>query len=394
MPGSGHVVVQADPFRRLTGAYGRELAGAVAARFVNDLMDRVGPGIAVLRVADLDYELVPATSGGDELDILIGELRGGAHIVEIGRERYFLDTRAGVASPRYLSRDLRNGVGKFCAECAFTAAIERRTPLEICDDAILDIADRRRATLRRLSRAVVTDFAPHYQPIVHLVSQKIAGYESLMRWHDGNGAGPSEFLPILEGTALLGPISKSTIARAVAELPRGISGSAGSDAFVSINFSQRQLLDAGLVEWTIQQIENSGADPKRFWIELREDEVIRIASDAAHAVTALNEAGCTICVDDLGSGYSALSYLRDLPVDVLKVDGDLVNSLDSDCDEESETTVAVVRAICDVARATGSKTVAEGVEDAAVVPLLVDLGFDYAQGYHFGRPASSSALFG
>ncbi|HCS59740.1 MAG TPA: EAL domain-containing protein [Gordonia polyisoprenivorans] len=394
MPGHGHIVVQADPFRRLTGAFGRELAGAVAARFIEGLMARVGPAVAMMRVADLDYELVPTASGEEELDILIGELRGGAHIVEWGGERYFLDTRTGVASPRYLSRDLRNGVGKWCAECAFTAAIERRTPLEVCDDEMLATVDRLRTTVLRLSRAKVADFAPHYQPIVHLPSHEVAGYESLMRWDDGKEAGPSEFLPILEGTALLGPISTSTIATAVAELPRGITMAAGADSFVSINVSQRQLLNPAIVDSTIEQVGNSGADPARFWIELREDEVIRIASEAAHAVDALSEAGCTIVVDDLGSGYSALSYLRDLPVDVLKVDGDLVNSLDSDSAEESETTVAVVRAICDVARATGSKTVAEGVEDAAVVPLLVDLGFDYAQGYHFGRPASSAALFG
>ncbi|RPA65662.1 EAL domain-containing protein [Gordonia oryzae] len=394
MPGYGHIVVQADPFRRLTGAFGRELAGLVAARFIEGLIARVGPTVDVLRVADLDYELVMSVPGEEHFDLLIGELRGGAHIVEWDGERYFLDTRTGVASPRYLSRDLRDGVGKWCAECAFTAAIDRRTPLEVCDEDMLATVDLLRTTVLRLSRAQVDDFAPHYQPIVHLPSHEVAGYESLMRWDDGNGAGPGEFLPILEGTALLGPISDSTIAAAIAELPRGITTAAGSDSFVSINFSQRQLLNPAIVESTIEQVRLSGVDPARFWIELREDEVIRIASDTAHAVGALSEAGCTIVVDDLGSGYSALSYLRDLPVDVLKVDGGLVNSLDSDCDKKSETTVAVVRAICDVARATGSTTVAEGVEEPAVVPLLVDLGFDYAQGYHFGRPASSSALFG
>ncbi len=186
------------------------------------------------------------------------------------------------------------------------------------------------------------------------------------------------------GRGYLAPraIGRHAIGEAIRDLATDISDLAGGEeAFVSLNLSAQQLSDDGLACFLDGLIRDHGVDPARVWIEVREDQVIRLETSAARTVNALHDLGCTICVDDLGAGFSALRYVRDLPVDVLKVDRTLIAQL-----VHSHSDRAVVRAISEMAAATGLRMVAEGIESDDVLGVLTELGFDYAQGFFFGRP--------
>jgi EAL domain-containing protein (putative c-di-GMP-specific phosphodiesterase class I) len=242
----------------------------------------------------------------------------------------------------------------------------------------------------RLAAAVERDFHLHYQPIVTLPDLRPVGFESLLRWHTGDDVlSPAVFLAAAEATSLIVPIGRRAIGDAIRTLATDIWSTCGEDAFVSINLSGQQLWDDSIVDHIGGLIRTNDVDPQRVWIEIREDEAIRLGTAAAQAIHELHEIGCTICVDDLGAGYSALRYVRDLPVDVLKVDRTLIAGLTTNTSDR-----AVVQAICDMSRATGMTTLAEGVETEEVLAELGGLGFDMAQGYLFGKPEPPSTQFG
>lgn len=229
----------------------------------------------------------------------------------------------------------------------------------------------------------------YYQPIVRLSTRETVGYEALLRWKTDDGVmTPGYFLEAFEETSLLWPVGRTVIADAVNELKRGIHKVLGDDGFVTINLSKRQLLDPDIVD-VFRRAADSGVDLAKVWIEVREDFVIRIESSAARTIEFLHDLGCRICIDDLGKGYSALSYVKDFPIDVLKIDNSLVAQVMT-----NDTDLAVVRAICDVANAVGIETVAEGIECDSVLPTLEQLGLDYGQGYYFGYPEPPEIAFG
>lgn len=134
------------------------------------------------------------------------------------------------------------------------------------------------------------------------------------------------------------------------------------------------------------EIDKYGLGPGQIWIEVQENEVIDFDTEAQRAVERLHESGCTISIDDLGSGFSALRYVRDLPVDVVKVDRALISAIADDPADR-----AVVRAICEMAETMDISTVAEGVERKADFDSVVELGFQFAQGIYFGAPGPFGA---
>lgn len=230
----------------------------------------------------------------------------------------------------------------------------------------------------------------YYQPIVRLSDDVTVGWESLLRWTTaGSVRSPDAFMPVAEATSLIIPIGRRAIRAVFADLAGRIGRTEGDEAFVSINLSAKQLWDESLPAYFSELGAEYGVEPSRVWIEVSEIDVIRPVGAAARTLFALHDLGCTICVDDLGSGFSALRYVRDLPVEVLKVDRTLVTPLpDSTADR------AVVDAICTMAKATGLRVVAEGIETQDELDEVNKLCFDLGQGYLLGRPAAAAALFG
>ena len=199
--------------------------------------------------------------------------------------------------------------------------------------------------------------------------------------HCRRGAFPGDFLAVAEHTSTIVPIGRNGVTQAVRALHESIEPLCGPEAFVSINLSRQQLVDETIVDHVVTEIDKYGIGPGRIWIEVQENEVIDFDTEAQRAVERLHESGCTISIDDLGSGFSALRYVRDLPVDVVKVDRALISAM-----SDNPADRAVVRAICEMAETMNVSTVAEGVEQLADFSGVEELGFQYAQGIYFGAP--------
>jgi EAL domain-containing protein (putative c-di-GMP-specific phosphodiesterase class I) len=151
---------------------------------------------------------------------------------------------------------------------------------------------------------------------------------------------------------------------------------------VEVNVSGRSISAQGLVDHIRHAIQRSGADPEKIVFEITETTLVSDEPAARAFVESLHTLGCKIALDDFGTGYGGFTYLKQLPVDFLKIDIEFVSDVRTNSASRN-----VIQAIVGLARGFGLKTVGEGVEDEASLNLLRKIGVDYAQGFHIGRPA-------
>lgn len=387
VPDATVVAITVDPYRRGMAVYGWTEAVAIAERYVDVVLGQALGGGLFERRGPLDW--LWRSVGTDPADIrafdaaLLGV--SGVRIADPAVYARFIDVRMGIAHRSVVQEtpwddtDLTK-----VADIALGEAIEFGDAVVIARPGMLAHAWQRSGMAAELAAVPADDWQPVYQPIVKLVPGAVApaGYESLLRWRRGGTlVGPDVFMDVLETTEMIVPVGRAAIARSLGTLAGPITDTLGSGAFMSVNLSAAQLRDQWLGDYIEGLLGEYRLDPSRLWFEISENAVVTQGSVADRAIGDLHELGCGICVDDLGAGFAALGYLRNLPIDVLKVDRALVSRMPSERMDR-----AVVRAICDLASAAGVLTVAEGVESQAVLSVVEELGFDMAQGYLFGRP--------
>lgn len=232
------------------------------------------------------------------------------------------------------------------------------------------------------------ELSVRYQPIVVADTGKLVGAELLLRWHPAEGeVSPAIFIPIAETTRIMVPIGAWVFHQACqTEVAWRLKW--GDEApYVSVNVSARQLNEGSLPEDFAALIAATQADPSRLLLEITETTLMTDLETNLRVLHQLAALGLRIAVDDFGTGYSSLAQLTRLPVDVLKIDREFVNSVG----ERSESRT-VVRAIIGLGHALGLKIVAEGVETAAQQLELSAYGCDFIQGYYFHRPATLEAF--
>ncbi len=233
------------------------------------------------------------------------------------------------------------------------------------------------ATIKRIRNALADDgFVLYAQPIVDLESGETVQRELLIRMRDPDGDGvlaPGAFLPAAEEYGFISDIDRWVITRSAEIAATGLA--------VELNVSAASLADPGLTDFIAEAIERTGADPTRMVFEITETTLVSDQAAGRAFVTALHELGCKVALDDFGTGYGGFTYLKQLPIDYLKIDIEFVRDL-----SHSMASRKVVEAIVNLAHGFDLQTVAEGVEDEPTLALLQGLGVDYAQGYHLGRP--------
>jgi diguanylate cyclase (GGDEF)-like protein/PAS domain S-box-containing protein len=244
-------------------------------------------------------------------------------------------------------------------------------------------AQKRRDLEHDLRRAFAQgEFELHYQPLVDLASNRISGFESLLRWqHPDKGMiSPADFIPVAEDIGLIVPLGEWVLREACAEAAKW-----PDDIKVAVNLSVVQFRSRNLVQMVVSALAQSGLAPTRLELEITES--IFLAETEANLATLhqLRELGVSISMDDFGTGYSSLSYLRSFPFDKIKIDRSFVKDLveRSDC-------VAIVRAISGLGRSLNITTTAEGVETVDQLDWLRAEGCNQVQGFLFSaaRPAS------
>ena len=231
-----------------------------------------------------------------------------------------------------------------------------------------------------LHQALARDeFRLHYQPVVDLTSGAVVGLEALIRWqHPTQGLlGPSHFISLAEETGLIVPIGEWVLASACAQ--RQAWAKTGLDAPpIAINLSARQFRDSKLIATMTRILEESAVEPRHLILEITESMVMGNGDKAVETLHVLRSIGFQIAIDDFGTGYSNLSYLKRLPVSILKIDQSFVRDITSDA--------AVVTAVITLAHSLHMTVIAEGVETDEQRIILRDRGCDQYQGYYFSKP--------
>lgn len=278
------------------------------------------------------------------------------------------------------------------ADAAMYEAKRRgRSEVALFTDELRSAAADRLATANGLRKAVADDqLVLLYQPVVALPAGEIIGMEALLRWdHPQRGLlTPAQFIHVAEDTGVILDLGRWTLGRACAQLANWDATLARSVPLtIGVNLSARQINDPSLPLIVRSALAEAGLDPKRLILEMTESTLMEDV-EVAHAVLdALKELGVGIAVDDFGTGFSSLAYLKRFPVDILKIDRSFIEGLPDDAESR-----VIVAAIIGLARALGLDIVAEGVETAAQRDSLARLGCPNAQGYSFGRPQTAAAM--
>jgi len=243
---------------------------------------------------------------------------------------------------------------------------------------------RNRLTLRHSLRRGLDEgqFALHYQPLVDLKSGSIAGAEALVRWnHPALGMQrPDQFIPLAEESGLIAPIGAWVISEAMTCRRNWIR--AGLKApVVAINVSGLQLKRPDFMDTVERSLAMTGADPRGFELELTEGVMIDTSEDTRRLLQRLRSMGFCITIDDFGAGHSTFKYLKEFPVDKIKIDQVFVRGLTVDSNDAS-----IVRAMIGLARNLSLGIVAEGVETSFHRRFLKAEGCGFGQGYLFSPP--------
>jgi diguanylate cyclase (GGDEF)-like protein/PAS domain S-box-containing protein len=372
-----------DEFKNVNDSLGH----AVGDQVLSAVADRA---MRVVRGGDTAARL-----GGDEFAILLEDtdLSEAMHIAEQLQEALsepvvveddVLTLRASIglaaATPGELSGDdvLRN------ADVAMYLAKSRGKGMIAVYDSALHAEALERLQLRGdLQRAVRSDeLVAHYQPTIDLKTGKISGFEALVRWnHPTRGLiPPVQFIPIAEQTGLIHAVG-SMMLRAACRAAVEFNAASVRPLTMSVNVTAAQLARRDFVDEVFTVLNEVGLAPRYLTLEITESALLHDLDAIVDRLAALRSRGIRIAIDDFGTGYSSLAYLRDLPLDILKIDKAFVDTLATDAND-----AALTASIVAMSRSIHLTTVAEGVEEQAQADWLIDAECDYGQGYLWSRP--------
>jgi diguanylate cyclase (GGDEF)-like protein/PAS domain S-box-containing protein len=387
--------VDLDRFKSINDNLGHSAGDAVLRQFVERLLP-------MLRPADTAARL-----GGDEFAILLpGEdhNRRSRDLCQKIVDMFEAPFRIEGTSVR-LSASI--GIAFYPAHASSAAELLQKSDLamyarkrdgkngaQVFDEAMLDKTRERAEIESDIDLAITTNwFEAHLQPIVDIATGRPAGFEALMRMrHPQKGLlSPAAIISVAEENGTIGQIGNLVLEDAVANLAR-ISRLPGmADAYVAVNFSPLQF-DSALPTRLAALLGRYAIVPARLVVEITEAVLMHDNPEIRTILNEIHDFGCQIALDDFGTGYSSLSYLSRFPVDIVKIDQSFIRSLGEPASDIRHKNTMLVEGIRAISHQMNCKVVAEGVETAQQRSLLVEMGIDYAQGYHFSKPLEISEL--
>jgi predicted signal transduction protein with EAL and GGDEF domain len=252
-----------------------------------------------------------------------------------------------------------------------------------------DAHDPDRLTMIAELRAAIErdELVLHYQPKVNLRTGHCDRVEALVRWrHCERGLiPPDQFIPLAEQTGLIKPLTHWVLNAAIRQCRAWQD--AGLDIAVGVNLSMRNLHDPDLVSYVADLLTTTGVRPSALKAEVTESALMTDPQRALDSLVRLRAIGVQVAIDDFGTGHASLSYLKQMPVEEIKLDRSFVRDMRNDKND-----FTIVRSTIELAHDLGLRVIAEGVEDQATLDLLANLGCDLAQGYHMSRPLAEADL--
>ena len=244
---------------------------------------------------------------------------------------------------------------------------------------------RAQTTTARIRDALTQDrLSLHTQPIRSLTSGGIERYELLLRMTGDNGEllPAASFIEIAERAGMIQELDRWVVARALELL--AARERAGKPVSLHVNLSGASITDLSVLEFIERRLDEGGTDPSRCTFEITETAKVNDYEAAAGFADRLTEFGCQVAIDDYGAGFGPFHYLKQIPFDVIKIDGSFIREM-----PQSDADQLTVQAIVGIAHGLGKVTIAEYVQDDVTAQMLREYGVDMAQGYHLGRPVDA-----
>jgi diguanylate cyclase (GGDEF)-like protein/PAS domain S-box-containing protein len=361
-----------DAGDKLIKEIGRRLKGAVRR---SDTVARLGGDEFTVILAD-----VKCTNGAEIAAKRI--IRAVAEPVMLGNENVRTTVSMGIALFSLDDQDNPYSLIKKADSAMYQAKQLGKNNFQFYADTLAQL-EMRRFKLENALKSVLArrELALHYQPRVDLGSMKVIGCEALLRWTspDFGAVSPVEFIPIMEATGQIRDIGLWVLNEACRQLHEWLSIAPGFR--MSINVSARQFDGDRFLDQLRTVLDNTGVPPDSVEVEITEGVLIANSEQAERTLHELKQIGVTISLDDFGSGYSSLSYLRQFPIDIVKIDRSFID----DVDRNNDSTV-IVEAIIGLAHNLDLRVTAEGVERVEHLEFLQKRGCDEVQGYLFGKP--------
>jgi diguanylate cyclase (GGDEF)-like protein len=381
------LLLDLDGFKEINDTLGHATGDAVLC----EIGRRLGELGSIARLAGDEYAamaaLPPGAHGVSEALSLAERLQGALEApIEHGGIALNIDASIGLALSPQHAADLAELLQR--ADVALDRAKAHRSRIEVYapehdhfDAARLTLLGQVRPALER------NEFVLHYQPQADLRTGRVTAVEALLRWqHPQRGlVPPMQFIPLIEQTALVGPITLYVIDSALAQLARWRDH--GLHLNMSVNLSARNLLDPELPRRIGTLLARHAVPAHRLTVEVTEGATMSDPDRAVAVLAELRASGVGVSIDDFGSGNASISYLTRLPASELKIDRSFVTNM---CENPRDE--AIVRSTIDLARHLQLRTVAEGIETAQVWERLLELGCDTAQGYLLSRPLPPAEL--
>lgn len=385
------VVVHIDRFDDVKGRFGHRAGDRVLCEAASRLQVAARHAGAVGRLGGDDFLVVL------ELDGSIGGAEAVARKALGALRAPFRADRTAASATVELSVSVGIATGSGAtAETlvgdAVIASLDARSAeshVVVFEPEMRAAVQRRIETESELRAAVAEDrFFAFYQPIIDLRDRRLVGVEALLRWnHPSRGVvSPDEFIPALEETGMIVEVGRrllSTVCRQVAVW----RASSAVDLYVSVNVSARQLERDDIVASVLEAIRDAGLPPGALQLEITETALMSDTDLSARRLAALKETGVKLAVDDFGTGYCSLAYLRAFPVDALKIDRTFVSSMES-----SHAGRSLVRTVLRMAEDLTLVTVAEGIETRSQLDVLRSEGCTIGQGYLFAPALTASQM--
>lgn len=389
--GSGSVAVlllDLDRFKNINDSLGHDRGDELLVVIADRLRLAVRPGDLVARLGGDEFAVVlpgpvdvaDAEFVADRLMRLIGEP------VTLGHQTIYPTASIGIAVAD--DQTAVDDLIRRADTAMYRAKAQGRARSAAFDEELREAVLARMETEAGLRGALRSDeLTVHYQPEFDLRDGGVLGAEALVRWsHPTRGLLPaSAFIEIAEDTGLVVEMGEIVLAAACAEASTWPGGDDGP--LIRVNLAAAQLQRDETVALVRRVLDETGLAPSRLCLEITESAVMVDVHRSEQILGRLKALGIHLAVDDFGTGFSSLAYLKRFPVDALKIDQTFVRDLGHDASD-----VAFVRSIVSLADALGLDVVAEGVETAAHAAILLELGCHRAQGFHLGRPAPAETF--
>ncbi|HET6791927.1 MAG TPA: EAL domain-containing protein [Actinomycetota bacterium] len=382
------ICVDIDDFRLVNDSLGRfagdEVLNVVAERLreatrETDLVARRSGDTFLLLLADLERD-------GDDVEAAVARAESAAQRIldsltvpfRAGGTELYVSASIGISlfpqdgdAPGSL---LRN------ADAAMLESKKGGHAYVVSNRGALDSSAKLRF-VTRLRKAVESQrWTLHYQPVLDLATGRMRGVEALIRWieADGTMVPPGDFIPVAEELGLIEAIGDWVVRELVyqAQAWRELE----MDLSISFNLSPRQFWQPDLASGILDRIREGGIDPARVIVEITESSAMTDPDRAQTILETLHDGGLRIAIDDFGTGYSSLARIRDMPVDVLKIDRSFVSGVDVDPQKQS-----IVTAFIELARGLGVTTLAEGIETEGELAFVRERGCVLGQGFYFSK---------